>query len=176
MIELVFCHFWSILPVSFFNCRNQAVYPFHTTTNLHGIFACLLTCRRDGILKIVSWNKHKKRWSDPHPICMFPILRYFKPNAFFHIPFIYNVVPISAPPVTNSLPPSCRDVLGTSSSFSFTSPLTGTSNSTANPRLGTAEALPYLTYMDKMISFNCKLFVTLPPVNVALIYVTLIST
>lgn len=106
---------------------------------------------------------------------MFPILRYFKPNAFFHIPFIYNVVPISAPPVTNSLPPSCRDVLGTSSSFSFTSPLTGTSNSTANPRLGTAEALPYLTYMNKTIAITANIFVTLPPDIVALIYVTLIS-
>lgn len=88
-------------------------------------------------------------FSFAHPISMFPMLKKLKPKAFLHIPFMYNVVPISAAAVTESVPPNCKEEPGSFSPLSSTSPFTGTSNSIVNPRLGTTDAFPYLTLMLK---------------------------
>ena len=88
-------------------------------------------------------------FSFAHPISMFPMLKKLKPKAFLHIPFMYNVVPISAAAVTESVPPNCKEEPGSFSPLSSTSPFTGTSNSIVNPRLGNTDPFPYLTLMLK---------------------------
>ena len=77
-----------------------------------------------------------------YPISTFAMLMKLKPNAFFHVSFMYKVPLISAVSEKSNLPSTCSDVPVFLVPSSWTSLLTGTSISTTKPSFGGAVFIP----------------------------------